>query len=183
LNWNIRGLNDEAKHRVVRSKIEESSCAVFCIQDTKMPVIDHSTIKKIAPKRFSEFAFAPSFGASSGILMCWNESLLEGEIISMQSFSITVSFKSKLNNQQWKLTTVYGPSHGDRRNDFTHWLYTLQIRTDENWMLIGDFNFYRSPDDRNRDGAKYSDMETFNSIISHLGLVEIPLKRKKIYLE
>jgi hypothetical protein len=91
----------------------------------------------------------------------------------------SVSFKSKLNNQQWKNTTVYGPSHGDRRNDFTHWLYNLQIRTDESWMLIGDFNFYRSPEDRNRDGANYSDMETFNSIISHLGLVEIPLKGRR----
>jgi hypothetical protein len=46
-------------------------------------------MKKFNAKRFSKFAFAPSSGASGGILMCWNESLLEGEIISMQSFAIS----------------------------------------------------------------------------------------------
>jgi hypothetical protein len=30
----------------------------------------------------------------------------------------------------------------------------MQIRAEENWMSIGDFNCYRSPDDQNRDGAK-----------------------------
>jgi hypothetical protein len=44
---------------------------------------------------------------------------------------------------------------------------------------IGDFNFYRSPEDRNRDGANYIDMETFNAAISHLGLIEIPLKVRR----
>jgi hypothetical protein len=86
--------------------------------------------------------------------MSWNNSLLDGEIISIQSYVIIVNFKSELNNQQWKLSTVYGPSHGESRNEFIQWIYDLQIRVEENWMLIGDFNCYRSPDDQNRDGGK-----------------------------
>jgi hypothetical protein len=111
--------------------------------------------------------------------MSWNESYLEGEIASIQSFAIPVEFKSKLNNQHWKLTTLYSPSHGESRNEFTHRLYDLQIKAEENWMLIRDFNYYRLPKDRNRDGANNSDMEIFNSTISHLGLVEIPLKGRR----
>jgi hypothetical protein len=42
-------------------------------------------------------------------------------------------------------------------------------------MLIGDFNFYRSPEDRNK-GGNYNDMKILNSIIFHHGLMEIPLK-------
>jgi hypothetical protein len=52
----------------------------------------------------------------------------------------------------------------------------MQIDTKEGCMLIRDFNFYRSPQDRNRGGGGYNDMEIFNSIISHHGLMEIPLK-------
>ena len=43
-------------------------------------------------------------------------------------------------------------------------------------MFAGDFNFYRSISDRNRDGANMNDMMIFNEIISNLGLLEIPLK-------
>jgi exonuclease III len=65
LNWNVRGLNDEAKQRAVRSKIEEISCTVFfCIKETKMSSIGHSIIKKLALKKFNRFTFAPSVGAS-----------------------------------------------------------------------------------------------------------------------
>jgi hypothetical protein len=40
-------------------------------------------------------------------------------------------------------------------------------------MLIGDFNFYRSVEDRNKPGGNVSDMNLFNSIISSLGIIEI----------
>jgi hypothetical protein len=43
-------------------------------------------------------------------------------------------------------------------------------------MIIGDFNFYRSLEDRNRDGANMQDIMVFNEMISNLGLQEIPLK-------
>jgi hypothetical protein len=39
LNWNVRGINDEAKQRAVRPKIEESTYTTFCIQETKMEFI------------------------------------------------------------------------------------------------------------------------------------------------
>lgn len=44
------------------------------------------------------------------------------------------------------------------------------------WLIVGDFNLYRNPSDRNRPGADYFDMLMFNAAISTLGLVEIPLK-------
>jgi len=43
-------------------------------------------------------------------------------------------------------------------------------------MLAGDFNFYRSISDRNKDGGNMNDIMIFNEIISNLGLLEIPLK-------
>lgn len=179
LNWNIRGLNDENKQRAVRSKIEESSCTIFCIQETKMPHIDCSLIKRIAPKRFNKFAFHPSQGASGGILMGWMDSNFEGEVLLNESFAITVKFKSRHNGQKWKLATIYGPCQGIPRDQFVQWFYDLHLDPEENWLLVGDVNFYRSTEDRNRGGAHYNDMENFNSIISHHGLVEIPLKGKK----
>jgi hypothetical protein len=71
---------------------------------------------------------------------------------------------------------VYGPCSGPDRDDFVGWLYDLQIPSLENWLLVGDFNFMRSVDNRNKPGADMNDIFLFNSIISHLGLIELPLK-------
>lgn len=66
---NIRGMNAEPKLLSLRQKIEDSGCQVFCIQETKKDHFDLSDIRKFAPKRFDSFAFAPSCGASGGILV------------------------------------------------------------------------------------------------------------------
>jgi endonuclease/exonuclease/phosphatase family metal-dependent hydrolase len=52
----------------------------------------------------------------------------------------------------------------------------LHIEQEENWLFIGDFNFYRSLKDRNREGVNMQDIIIFNEVISNLGLQEIPLK-------
>jgi hypothetical protein len=44
------------------------------------------------------------------------------------------------------------------------------------WILMGDFNLIRSPENRNRGGGDNNIMLLFNSIIQHLDLEEIPLK-------
>jgi len=52
-----------------------------------------------------------------------------------------------------------------------------------NWLVVGDFNLCRSPSDRNRPGGDLLEMYLFNEAVSFLGLVELPLKGKKIYLD
>lgn len=41
---------------------------------------------------------------------------------------------------------------------------------------MGDFNFYRSDENRNRPSGNFNDSLVFNNIISHLGLIELPIK-------
>jgi hypothetical protein len=176
LNWNIRGVNSEDKCNAIKEKIEESDCAIFCIQETKREHFDHSYIKKLAPKRFNQFAFSPSEGASGGILIGWNGSIFSGHVVQINKFNVTVRLTSSHNGQTWTLSSIYGPCHGPDRDVFVQWLNDLQLNAEENWMLAGDFNFYRSISDRNRDGGNMNDIMIFNEIISNLGLMEIPLK-------
>ena len=71
---------------------------------------------------------------------------------------------------------MYGPCDGPLRDDFVQWLYHLQIPVDAKWLLLGDFNFIRSLDNRNLPGGDVNDIFLFNEIIGHLGLLELPLK-------
>jgi hypothetical protein len=43
-------------------------------------------------------------------------------------------------------------------------------------MFIGDFNFHRSLENKNREGGNMHDVMIFNEVISNLALQEIPLK-------
>jgi hypothetical protein len=64
LCWNVRGLNDKDKWDPIRNKIEESSANRFWLQETKREAIDLQFIRKFIPKRFENFDFSPSVGAS-----------------------------------------------------------------------------------------------------------------------
>jgi hypothetical protein len=52
----------------------------------------------------------------------------------------------------------------------------LNIPDNENWLLVGDFNFIRSVDNRNKPGADMNDTFIYNEIIIFLGRLELPLK-------
>jgi hypothetical protein len=90
-----------------------------------------------------------------------------------------VKFTSRHNNETWQLTTVYGPCQAPEREEFINWLNDLEIQDNDNWMILGDFNFYRSLNDRNRSGGNINDIFIFNEVISNVGLQEIPLKGRK----
>ena len=46
---------------------------------------------------------------------------------------------------------------------------------DIDWLIIGDFNLIRRPEDRNKEGGDANEMYLFNEAISSLGLVDLPL--------
>jgi len=174
LCWNIRGINATSKWDAVRDKIEESSCSVICLQETKREHFDMMYIRKFAPKRFDNFDYIPFVGASGGVLVIWSSSSLQGTVIDKQQFGITIRFQSQHNNELWKLTNVYGPCVEPDRTNFINWFRNHQMRK------IGSFSeisiFYRSVENRNRAGGNINDTLIFNDAIGQLGLVELPLK-------
>jgi hypothetical protein len=82
------------KRNAIRAKIEESACAVFCLQETKIQSSDHSLVRKMAPKRFNKFAFVPSEGATGGLFVGWNEAIFSGELLYSSKFAITIKSTS-----------------------------------------------------------------------------------------
>jgi exonuclease III len=139
LCWNVRGLNADDRQRSVRAKIEECSCDIVCLQETKCDSVDWRFIRKFAPKRFDNFTFSPSVGASGGMIMLWNSSVFTGLLIEVKRFGIMIKFTSVHDNSSWVLVCVYGPCQGLERDNFVSWLYNLQIPVVENWLLLGGF--------------------------------------------
>jgi hypothetical protein len=133
-------------------------------------------IRNFAPKQFDFFVFVPSIGASGEIIVLWNSSVFTGLLLETQSFGARVSFTSVHNNSSWVMVCVYGPCQGIARDEFVSWLYKLNIPTMDNWLVLGDLNFIRDQENRNKPGGNIHDMMLFNEIVGHLGLLELPLK-------
>jgi hypothetical protein len=169
-------MNATRKWDAVRNKIEESACAIFCLQETKKEQFDMSFVRKFAPRRFDSFDYVPSVGASGGLFIAWNNTLFKGTVIDKQIYGITVEFKSMHCNETWNLTNVYGPCDNPERTNFIQWFKNNNIDLHSNWLFLGDFNFYRSINNRNKPGGNINDTFIFNDAIDHLGLVELPLK-------
>ena len=127
LCWNVRGLNSGDKQLALSNAITSSGCAVICLQETKKPSFDLSFIKSCCPRRFDQFAFVPSHGASGGIVTIWNSTIFSADVLLSEDFALVTRFKSTQSAQCWTLVNVYGPCQGEQREHFIHWLCSLNI--------------------------------------------------------
>ena len=66
---------------------------------------------------------------------------------------------------------------------FTTWFLNLDTGSFDDWILAGDFNLYRSMEDRNKPRGDSGDMQMFNNLISDLELVDIPFSGRTFTLE
>jgi len=137
LCWNIRGINAMAKCDAVRNKIEESSCSIVCLPETKREHFDTAFIRNFAPRRFDHFDYIPLVGASGGILVLWCSSVFHGTIVEKNPFSITASFVSAHNDETWFLTNVYGPCDDPGRSAFIDWFKSCDVNDTTNWIFSG----------------------------------------------
>lgn len=153
LCWNIRGINADNKWESLRNKISECNCDIISIQETKREEFDLSYIRNFCPRNFDDFYFLPSIGNSGGILVAWKSSSFTGTVLFQNQFSISVEFISALNNDTWVLTSVYGPCDPEGKLIFLDWLENIQMPDDVDWLLLGDFNLIRRPENRNRPGG------------------------------
>ena len=133
-------------------------------------------IRNFAPSHFDRFEFIPSMGASGGILVVWNSSCFVGQVVDKQQFGITITFSLTDNSNTWHLTSVYGLCTEPNRSELINWFQSHNIADTDNWIFLGDFNFYRSLQNRNRPGGNLADTLIFNDAIGHLELVELQLK-------
>jgi hypothetical protein len=100
-------------------------------------------------------------------------------VVEKLQFSLTISFSAMHNGDQWRRTNVYDPCQEPDRSSFLNWFKNCEVDDRINWLFLGDFNFYRSLENRNKPGGNILDTLHFNDTIGHLGLIELPLKGRK----
>jgi hypothetical protein len=101
-----------------------------------------------------------------------------GVVVDSCRFPITIKLTSLMTGQEWYLTNVYGLCTADGKAEFTNWLYNFDASALDLWIVMGDFSLIRCPENRNRPDGNVNEMLLFSDVISHLDLVEVPLKNR-----
>jgi hypothetical protein len=78
----------------ILSGIKFSNANIFYLLEMKKESFDLGFIRKIAPKRFDNFDFYPSLGASGGILVCWASNHFSAITLEKETFAITLAITS-----------------------------------------------------------------------------------------
>lgn len=97
-------------------------------------------------------------------------------MVFQNDFAQTIEFQCLLSGENWLLTNIYAPRTSDGKIAFLNWFKGISMPDDIRWLIVGDFNLIRSPDNRNKPGDNVQEMIKFNEAISRLRLHEIPLK-------
>ena len=94
-------------------------------------------------------------GAAGGLLVAWNEQVLKGQLFHSNEFALTMQFTSAHTGERWALSYIYGPVQLQERSNCLEWFRDFEVTNCPNWLVIGDFNYIRYPQDRNRDGGSF----------------------------
>ena len=130
LSWNVRGVNDSSKRKVIKSVVRKQKVDLFCIQETKMQVMTEGVVRSLGPGRFLDWRVLNAMGSAGGVLICWDKRSLEILDWEEGQFSISCKFRNVGDGGIWVFMGVYGPFSREERESL--W--------EEPWCLGGDFN-------------------------------------------
>ena len=69
LSWNVRGLNDGGKRKLLKSMVRSQKADLVCLIETKMQEMSLKVVKSLGVGRFLDWGAVYARGASGGILI------------------------------------------------------------------------------------------------------------------
>lgn len=173
VTWNIRGLMGGEKRRVAKEFIRRCKIDVFCIQEIKCEEGGEDLLREIGGARLSKGIVVPAEGRSGGLLLLWNEFILE-EVGNQHGLNyITATFRNKEDGFLWDFTGVYGPQGREDKKALWELLLLQHSQSSKPWCIAGDFNAVAATTERS--GALSSDvsMLDFQDFIAAAGLIDV----------
>jgi len=175
VSWNVRGLGQSSRCDDVLAELLSVRPSIVALQETKLPTVSNQKRNSFLPARLSNFVTRDSVGASGGMLTAWDASVFSLENASPLPYTLTSGLSLRADSVSFSLTNVYAPTSRENKPAFFRELASIADSISSPWMLLGDFNLTRFPDDKNTGSFNVADADRFNEVINALGLIEIPL--------
>jgi hypothetical protein len=107
-------------------------------------------MRNICPPSLDKYVYLRSVGASGGSIIVWKSLYFQGNLVFQNSYAQSVEFFSLHDNAHWVLTNICAPCVHPAKRDFVQWFKNINMLDLVDWIIVGDFNLRRLPDDRNQ---------------------------------
>jgi len=178
--WNVRGLNNAARRAAVRLFLQKIRPSIICLQETKLDSVNAPLAAEFLGYNWSSsFVSLNSQQTRGGILIAWDQDLVNVGAPVRRDFTITQTCTLLQFNSTFVITAVYGPSDNARKDAFLAELMDCQPATDTPWLCLGDFNLICEAQDKNNSNINRTQMRKFRRTLDASDLIEIKLQNRK----
>ena len=94
LSWNVRGANERDKRNVIKLVIKSQKVDVVCLQETKIKEMNTGLVRSLGVGRHLDWRAINSRGAVGGIMVFWDNRMVELVDLEEGEFSISCRFKN-----------------------------------------------------------------------------------------
>ena len=170
LSWNVRGLNDREKRRMINLVVRAQKADLVCFLETKVQEMSLKMVKSLGTGRFTDWGVVDAGGASRGILIFWDNKVLELLELERGVFTISGRFRNVEDGFVWVFTGVYGPVLLREKEEFWEKLDAIKGLWDDPWCVGGDFNSIRFLGERRNGLNLTTEMRRFSEVIEEFSL-------------
>jgi exonuclease III len=171
--WNSRGLADLAKHRFLAELVREEQINFIALSETGRESFPDHVLKNLCAGRdFLWHAMAPH-GRSGGILLGVDLSVFDIGAIDEGDFYVKFTLRYKSTDFKFVLYSIYGPAQLQNKGAFLAELANTCSRETLPFIIDGDFNIMRKPEDKRSGDFDNKWPSLFNVVIESLDLREI----------
>ena len=106
LSWNVKGVNDREKRKVITAFIKSQRAELACLQETKIHNFCVGVVRSFGSDRFFEWGVVDAVGAAGSILLFWDQRDLKLIEMVIEVFSICCKLKNREDGFQWNFLGV-----------------------------------------------------------------------------
>ncbi|GKV50261.1 hypothetical protein SLEP1_g56973 [Rubroshorea leprosula] len=173
------GLGGTLKKKEVRRMVSDEKPDFMFLQETKLEQVDVGICRQLWNSDEFDWVAKGSSGASGGLLCIWDRRyFVKREEFSGDGF-VGIVGEWGVNKQLYFLVNVYGPK--ERQKKAILWEELRSRVTDKEgcWLIAGDFNAVRGPEERRGRTGECPDMKDFDEFIVTTDLVDVRLSNRR----
>jgi exonuclease III len=174
ITWNIRGLKNPIKQRILKNRPRKEQPSICFIQETKC-TLDRMEI--ISKKQWSKYKMlvVESQQMTGGILTLWKPQSVNLLAAEATRHTLSVNMQIIGNTTEILCKNVYGPRVMEEKRRMLLDLENLKDRSNNlYWILVGDFNIITTLMEK-KGGTRRLDRDAkkFSAFIDTMELVDI----------
>ena len=138
--------------------------------------MDPFTACYLGGARLRGYAQRPALGTRGGILLLWDENVINITDVQATEFYLSAMVTSVHTDASFKITTVYGTTLASRKDDFFDELLMSKPPMGTMWLVLGDFNQIFRARDKNTTNINRRRMNKFKATLDNCDLKHIHLQ-------